>query len=229
MRRISSRRVPSWLLAVALLSASACGGGDEPAAPAGGATLPNGLLLALSQFEVGPDGKVLPKPGPALLEMLALRDGTWQLSKLEDPDSNVFHKAMVYTPPRGEPHILTLGGSGAFVKLWTRGADGLGEAELAAFESAAPADLLPFALLFLEPAPARDLLIHVGFECLYDGEDPLAVVLRQILVGRPVCEEVVLLPAHEADESVEALGLPDGLQSLRVGDLLEVVHHWTAS
>ncbi|HKJ25193.1 MAG TPA: VCBS repeat-containing protein [Myxococcota bacterium] len=128
MRRISSRRVPSWLLALTLLSGGACGGG-ETAAPAGGATLPNGLLLALSQFEVGPDGKVLPNPGPALLEMLALRDGTWQLSKLEDPDSNVFHKAMVYTPPGGEPRILTIGGTGAFVKLWERGVDGgwLGE------------------------------------------------------------------------------------------------------
>jgi hypothetical protein len=132
MRRTPSRRFPSWLLAVALLVGSACGGGGgepEPAAQAGGPTLPNGLLLALSQFEMGPDGKVLPKPGPALLEMLALRDGTWQLSKLEDPDSNVFHKAMVYTPPGGEPGILTIGGSGAFVKLWRRGADGAWSAE----------------------------------------------------------------------------------------------------
>ena len=40
-----------------------------------GETMPNGLLLALSQFEVGPGGKVLPKPGPALLEFLVLRDG----------------------------------------------------------------------------------------------------------------------------------------------------------
>jgi hypothetical protein len=111
---------------VALLAGSACGGGGdgEPAAPAGGPTLPRGLLLALSQFEVGPDGKVLPKPGPALLEMLAQRDGTWQLSTLEDPESNVFHKAMVYTAPGGEPGILTLGGTGAFLKLWHRGADG---------------------------------------------------------------------------------------------------------
>jgi len=125
MRRTPSRRVPSWLLAAALLAAGACGGGEgEPAAPAGGPTLPNGLLVALSQFEVGPDGKVLPKPGPALLEMLTLRDGVWQLAKLEDPDSNVFHKAMVYTPPGREPRILTLGGSGAFLKLWQRGHEG---------------------------------------------------------------------------------------------------------
>ncbi|MBW2316966.1 MAG: VCBS repeat-containing protein [Deltaproteobacteria bacterium] len=119
MSRSSFRRLPSWLLAAALLSVSACGGGgdSEPAAPAG-PTLPRGLLLALSQFEVGADGKVLPKPGPALLEMLAQRDGVWQLSKLEDPDSNVFHKAMVYTPPGGAPGLLTLGGSGAFLKLW---------------------------------------------------------------------------------------------------------------
>jgi len=115
----STRSVRRRALAGLLLAAWLGGCGDEAAAPVG-PTLPNGLLLALSQFEVTAEGKVLPKPGPALLEMLAQRDGVWQLSRLEDPKSNVFHKAMVYTPPAGPPGILTLGGTGAAVKLWRR-------------------------------------------------------------------------------------------------------------
>jgi hypothetical protein len=84
-----------------------------------------GLLLALAQFEVTPDGKVLPKPRPALLEILVRRDGRWETTRLEDPDSNVFHKALVYTPPGGPPGILTLGGNAAAVKLWRKTASGL--------------------------------------------------------------------------------------------------------
>jgi len=121
-----------WLPRVALAGLALCVGlgagcGSEPAPQ--GATLPRGLLLALSQFEVTPEGKVLPKPGPALLEMLAQRDGVWQLSRLEDPESNVFHKAMVYEPPGAAPGILTLGGTAAAVKLWRRPAGGAWSAE----------------------------------------------------------------------------------------------------
>lgn len=117
--RVRARR-GGLLLAAGLAAAAGCGGG-EPPAPSG-PTLERGLLLALSQFEVSEEGKVLPKPGPALLELLAQRDGVWQLARLEDPDSNVFHKALVYTPPGGSPGILTLGGTGAFLKLWQPGA-----------------------------------------------------------------------------------------------------------
>ncbi|NNL67802.1 MAG: VCBS repeat-containing protein [Myxococcales bacterium] len=115
--RWQARGVFLACLVAAATHVSGCGGEGTAPAP-GGPTLPNGLLVALSQFEVSPEGKVLPKPGPALLELLALRDGVWQLSTLEDPDSNVFHKAMVYTPPGGSAGILTLGGSGAHLKLW---------------------------------------------------------------------------------------------------------------
>ena len=88
-------------LALALsLAALACGDGKEqaasapsapaatpPAAPAAATalvvpsttpapdSLPKGLLLALAQFEVGPDGKVLPKPGPAKAEILVRQGG----------------------------------------------------------------------------------------------------------------------------------------------------------
>jgi len=109
---------------VALLAAGACGGGEHEAAAPSGTTLPRGLLLAMSQFEVSSEGKVLPNPGPARLEMLVQREGVWRVSRLEDPDSNVFHKAMVYTPPGQAPGILTLGGTAAMLKLWRRaGAD----------------------------------------------------------------------------------------------------------
>ncbi|MCB9593536.1 MAG: VCBS repeat-containing protein [Sandaracinaceae bacterium] len=122
----------------------ACGGGEEtptpsptpnPTAtqeghaegtppPSGGSAdvpddLPNGLLLAYSQFPVR-DGRVVPEPGAARLEILTRSGGEWHVEVVEDDTSNVFHKAMVYTPPGGEPGILTLGAQGARVKLWRR-------------------------------------------------------------------------------------------------------------
>jgi len=86
-------------------------------------SLPRGLLLALSQFAVSPEGKVLPQPGPARLEILVRQGGVWKVSSLEDPESNVFHKAMVYAAPDG-PAILTLGGTKAALKLWRKGKKG---------------------------------------------------------------------------------------------------------
>jgi hypothetical protein len=125
------RRFAISSLAACTLLLCACGSGEE--GPGGEASrvppsLEQGLLLALAQFEVSPEGKVLPKPMPALLEILVRRDGAWRIVKIEDPDSNVFHKAMVYTPPEGPPGILTLGGNAAAIKLWRKGASGL-EAE----------------------------------------------------------------------------------------------------
>lgn len=122
--------------ALLALAVAACRAGEEqgaakpaasgaPAAAASPATLSRGLLLALSRFEVGPDGKVLPKPGPARLEWLVRKDGRWQTGALDDPESNVFHKAIVYAPPGASPGILTLGGSAAAIKLWRAGAGGL--------------------------------------------------------------------------------------------------------
>jgi hypothetical protein len=90
--------------------------------------LPRGLLVALSQFEVSPQGKVLPKPGPARLEILVRRGGAWAVEVIEDPESNVFHKAMAYVPNGQPPGIATLGGTKAAIKLW-RKRDGRFEAE----------------------------------------------------------------------------------------------------
>jgi hypothetical protein len=97
-----------------------------PQAPAAAAlpepdTLPNGLVLALAQF-VKKEGK--PVPGPARLEFLFRKDGRWQTTAVEDADSNVFHKAMVYTG-FGEPQLLTMAGTAAIVKTWAMQGDAL--------------------------------------------------------------------------------------------------------
>jgi len=89
------------------------------AAPATPDSLPNGIVLALAQFVTKKDeeGKDSMVPGPARAEFLFRRDGQWQTRALEDPDSNVFHKVMVYDPGSG-PRLLTLGGSEAIVRTW---------------------------------------------------------------------------------------------------------------
>jgi hypothetical protein len=93
------------------------------------------LLVAQSRFEVSPEGEVLPRPKAARLDILVSRGNGWEVVPLEDPESNVFHKAMVWQPrpargragppaigPRaGGPGILTLGGSAAALKLWRPG------------------------------------------------------------------------------------------------------------
>jgi hypothetical protein len=77
--------------------------------------LPNGLLLSLAVLESGPSG---PVPQPAQLGILTHDGNGWSYRFIEDEDSNVFHKGMVYTPTTGESRILTAGGTKAMVKLW---------------------------------------------------------------------------------------------------------------
>ena len=120
-------RPAARLILVTALAACACGS-DEPTAPAAvpapaaspgagaPADLDQGLVLALAQF-VERDGK--PVPGPARLEFLAFRGGKWQMSALEDPESNVFHKAFAYAAAGGN-RLLSLGGTAAIVKLWQK-------------------------------------------------------------------------------------------------------------
>jgi hypothetical protein len=81
--------------------------------------LPNGLLLSLAVLEKAENGK--PVPQPARLGILYRESGGWQYRTLEDPDSNVFHKAMVYEPRPGRAGVLTLGGTRAILKLWRGG------------------------------------------------------------------------------------------------------------
>ena len=87
-----------------------------PTPPATPADLPSGLVLSLAQF-VTKDGQSV--PGPARLEFLYRSGGSWRTSALEDPQSNVFHKAMLYPGDDG-PHLLTLGGTAAIVKAWKK-------------------------------------------------------------------------------------------------------------
>jgi hypothetical protein len=112
------------LVCIAVLTGG-CASADSETTTAARKPLTNGLLVALSQFEVSPEGKVLPKPKAALLEILVPRDGRWEIVPIEDPDSNVFHKAMAYDPGGGSPAgILTMAGTQAVLKLWRKGPQG---------------------------------------------------------------------------------------------------------
>src|SRR5690242_19932415 len=70
------------------------------------------LVLALAVLGENDDGS--PKTLPGQLGILTHKDGQWVHRTLEDPDNNVFHKAMAY----GSEGLLTFGGSKAIVKLW---------------------------------------------------------------------------------------------------------------
>jgi len=89
-----------------------CSGGDavstEPAPPvvqeeeteASEWTPRSVLLMVQAQFKMRA-GK--PAPGPAKLTLWSERDGVWDQEIIEDPDSSVFHKAVVF-----ESGILTI-------------------------------------------------------------------------------------------------------------------------
>lgn len=96
------------------------------AAPAAVHPVPAGstLYLAQAQFvsETGPDGKTRSVPGPARLSIWTAGASGWTEEVLEDPESNVFHKAVWFEPPAGagEPGILTIGATRAFLKIWRK-------------------------------------------------------------------------------------------------------------
>ncbi len=89
--------------------------------------LPNGLLLGLAVLESGPSG---PVPQPAQLGILT-NDGTaWSYRFIEDEDSNVFHKGMVFTPdgrPGRHPHRRRQQGHGQVLGHPGQPADPVGE------------------------------------------------------------------------------------------------------
>jgi hypothetical protein len=139
-----------FVLGLCTVFALACGGDDapsqapaskpaaavpappaEPPAPTTPDSLPNGIVLALAQFvtETGEDGSDAIVPGPARAEFLYREDGEWRTSVLEDAESNVFHKVMVYDPGSG-PRLLTLGGSEAILRSWQPGEAGMAASDL---------------------------------------------------------------------------------------------------
>lgn len=93
-----------------------CGEEQPPIEP-----LPNGLLISLAVLKTDDAGN--PVPQPAQVGVLVRDQSGWNYKTIEDPDSNVFHKAMVYAPEPGSSGILTLGGTRAILKLWRRGAE----------------------------------------------------------------------------------------------------------
>jgi len=104
------RRLLTLTLVLPLIAALA-GCAKAPAE----APLANGLLLSLAVLESGPSG---PVPQPAQLGILTNDGNTWSYRSIEDPDSNVFHKAMPFAPTGGDPGILTAAGTKAMIKLW---------------------------------------------------------------------------------------------------------------
>ncbi|MBK7951985.1 MAG: VCBS repeat-containing protein [Deltaproteobacteria bacterium] len=105
-------------------SASATAGGESTPAigvPALPDDLPNALVLALSAFDARkPGDQGPPVPLPAELELIVRRGGQWIATRMTDPESNVFHKALAYTTPEGEQVLLTGGGTKALLKLWRK-------------------------------------------------------------------------------------------------------------
>jgi len=97
---------------------SGCAPTEESVVPV--EPLPNGLLLAMAVLDKDETGKPLPLPAQAGI----LSRGTtgWIYQNIEDSDSNMFQKAMVYEPIPGKAGILTLGGNKATIKLWSKGA-----------------------------------------------------------------------------------------------------------
>lgn len=102
----------------------AAGSAAAPGASEAGALpddLPNALVLALSAFDARkPNDEGPPVPLPAELEFVARRDGKWVTTRMTDPESNVFHKALAYETPAGETVLLTGGGTKALLKLWRK-------------------------------------------------------------------------------------------------------------
>lgn len=134
----SERCRRAWIacLGVMLVALAGCAKKEEPGADAAAksapvalaADLPQGLLLAMARFERDEQGEL--QTLPARLVILTRKGGAWSKQILDDPESNVFHKAMFYDPPYAEPGILTIGAEGAALKIWRKAKSGEGfEAE----------------------------------------------------------------------------------------------------
>jgi hypothetical protein len=112
------KRIPAILLcSLFVLTHVGCAQNEEPTVKV--EPLPNGLMLAMAVLDKDENGN--PVPLPAQAGILTREETGWTYRNLEDQDSNVFHKAMVYEPAPDEAGILTLGGTKAVIKLWRNG------------------------------------------------------------------------------------------------------------
>lgn len=118
MNMTRTSEIRSFVLVVAICFFCACSGSDQQDLPSGGVVggEDDALVLALAVLSENEDGS--PKLLPARLGILTRQGDEWTHRVLEDPDSNVFHKAMVYRNRDGAEGILTLGGMNAVLKIW---------------------------------------------------------------------------------------------------------------
>jgi hypothetical protein len=107
-----ARALAPLLALAAALALAGCGQPERP--------LDRALVLALSVFPPDAEGKPSTTPGAATLVFLRRDAAGWSHEVLQDPESNVFHKALAWTPPGEEPGILTIAGDGARLKLWRK-------------------------------------------------------------------------------------------------------------
>jgi hypothetical protein len=120
-----------------LAAAAACGGEEPtpaPAADTGGAdtgkaappaipppaaakpTPGLALLVAQSEFKPNAEGKYTVPDAAGLVILEPRADGTWRMDRIQDRESNVFHKA-IQIDGGG---ILTIGANQARLKLWRK-------------------------------------------------------------------------------------------------------------
>ena len=105
-------------------------GRSERAVVAMGETGPTSrprLLIAQAQFDEKVDsaGETEITPGPARLTIAHLGEAGWTHEVVEDPESNVFHKAVAFGSFGETAEVLTIAGNAApapaLLKLWHRG------------------------------------------------------------------------------------------------------------
>ncbi len=110
------RTTRAFLITLLVLGLGACSQQDGASSGIDAAPLQAGLLVSLAVLDTDVAGNPLPQP--AQLGFLVSEETGWVYHALEDPDSNVFHKAMVYAPSPGRAAVLTLGGTRAILRLW---------------------------------------------------------------------------------------------------------------
>ena len=76
------------------------------------------ILISQAQFLYEEkNGVKLPKPGPAIMTLKQKTPDGWSDTIIEDPQSNVFHKALLFNDG-SKKCILTIGAMGASLKIW---------------------------------------------------------------------------------------------------------------